>query len=66
MDVNYKGTSRWSSDPESYYDFETHLSENFIRYNQKYGMILPWIFMWDKSKGEIFQSVTDLLTDVGL
>ena len=45
----------------NYCDFEICSSENFARYDNQYGVIFTWIFMWDKSEGKPLQAVTDLL-----
>jgi hypothetical protein len=56
-----QGTGGGGGAPENYCDFDSREEDKFANYDIQYGVLLTWIFMWDKYKGEPLQGGADLL-----
>jgi len=50
-----KETGGGSGDPENCCENEQRNSENIARYDKQYGVVLAWIYMWDKSIGGLLK-----------
>ena len=60
------GTGGGSGDPENYYDFDNREAENFSRYDPQFGVLLTYIFMYDKNLGHPLKSSTEPLPGGGI